>query len=106
MIIAHCERFSALRDKKHLEEILDTGARLQSNFEEILKGPFSGTKRWLKARYGAEEIMYLGSDMHNITDRPPVSEEMLQWFRKHIGEDDPYLRQLFYENAAQLSSKN
>lgn len=82
MIAAHAERYSALRDPEHLRELLEVGAQLQSNADEMTRGFLNGTTRWLKKRYAAREIQYIGSDMHNLTSRPPLSGNILRWTEK------------------------
>ncbi len=104
ILIAHCERYTALRDPAHLEQLLQMNAKLQSNAEEMQKGFMSRTKQWLKKRYAAEEILYLGSDMHDLTSRPPITPEALKWFEKHIPEGT-YRKQLFWGNAFALTQK-
>ena len=91
-ILAHIERYGALRKKQHLEEILTMNAQLQSNAEEMQRGLFDSTKRWLRKCYDARYISYIGSDAHDVTDRPPLSEENLKWFRENI--DKEYRTQL------------
>ena len=92
-IIAHVERYDALRKRQHLEEVLSMNALLQSNAEEMQRGFFSSTKRWLRKCYDERYISYIGSDAHDVTDRPPLSEENLKWFRDNI--DKEYMAQLF-----------
>ncbi len=93
LIIAHVERYSALRKKEHFEEILTMNVELQSNAEEMKRGFLDPTKRWLKKRYGAKEITYIGSDAHDPSKRPPISEDDLKWFRENL--DDNYRKDLF-----------
>lgn len=92
-IIAHVERYGALRKKQHLDEILSMGAQLQSNAEEMQRRIFDSTRRWLRKCYDARFISYIGSDAHDVTERPPLSEASLKWFRDSI--DNEYRAQLF-----------
>lgn len=91
-ILAHVERYGALRKKQHLDEILTMGAQLQSNAEEMQRGIFDSTRRWLRKCYDARLIFYVGSDAHDVTDRPPLSEANLKWFRENV--DTEYRAQL------------
>ena len=100
LIIAHVERFSALRKDACLEEVLSMGARLQSNAEEMERGLFDSTKRWLRKRYDAQEISYIGSDAHDPVKRPPLSAKSLKWFRDHL--DGEYREALFFKNAVRI----
>ncbi|MEE3419771.1 MAG: CpsB/CapC family capsule biosynthesis tyrosine phosphatase [Lachnospiraceae bacterium] len=100
-IFAHVERFSALRNEKNLDDILGRGVLLQSNFEEPSNGGFlNGTVRWLAKRYKREEISFLGSDMHNLTKRMPVTSEQLEWFDKHL--DEEYFQEIAWKNAEKI----
>lgn len=83
-IIAHVERYSALRKEDNLNEVLSMGAKLQSNAEEMQRGLFDKTKRWLSKRYRAQEISCIGSDAHDPVKRPPLSDKSLKWFRDHL----------------------
>ena len=102
-IIAHVERFSALRDEAHLDEIMSLGASLQSNAEEMQRGLFDKTKSWLKKRYQNEDIRFIGSDMHNLTSRPPITKKTLSWFDKHLEAD--YAGRFMWSNAVQLTGE-
>ena len=99
MIAAHVERYSALRDDEHLRDLLAAGALLQSNADEMTHGFLNGTTRWLKKRYAAREIRYIGSDMHNLTDRPPLDRAALHWTEK-LEED--YRRGILGGYAAEI----
>ncbi len=97
VILAHCERYICIREERSLEEILEMGVLLQSNAEEIERGMFDQTKRWLTKRYKAQQISFIGSDMHHITRRKPLSPSQVSWYERKLPED--YRRRLFYENA-------
>ena len=103
MILAHAERFSALRDPEHLQEALELGILLQSNADEMGHGFLNGTTRWLKKRYAAREIMFIGSDMHNLTNRPPLSPKCLQWTDRL---DGGYREELLCRNAEKILANN
>ena len=100
-IFAHVERFAALRNEKNLADLLARGVLLQSNYEEMSKGNFlNSTVRWLTKRYKREEISFLGTDMHNLTDRGPVTTEQLAWFEKHL--DESYYQKIAWDNASRI----
>ena len=99
MILAHAERFSAIRDPENLQTALELGILLQSNAEEMGHGFLNGTTRWLKKRYAAREIMFIGSDMHNVSGRPPLTRKSLQWTEKL---DREYREELLCRNAEKI----
>ncbi|MDO5138643.1 MAG: hypothetical protein Q4D71_09350, partial [Oscillospiraceae bacterium] len=92
--------YDALYREENYEELLSLGVRLQSNAEEMERGFLDKRKRWLKKRYDAQEIRYLGSDAHDPSRRPPLSEKNLRWFREHLGEE--YRQKLFAGNARRI----
>lgn len=96
LIIAHVERYGALRKNQNLDEILSMDVELQSNAEEMQRGMFDSTKRWLRKRYDAQDISYIGSDAHDPVKRPPLSDKSLKWFREHL--DTEYRFMLFSGN--------
>lgn len=100
LIIAHVERYAALRRDTCLEEVLSMGAQLQSNAEEMERGMFDSTKRWLKKRYEAQDISYIGSDAHDPVRRAPLSDKSLKWFRDRL--DRNYREALFFKNALKI----
>ena len=100
LIAAHAERYTALRSKDTLEKFLDTGAELQSNIAEMQGGFFDSNKNWLKKRYAAQEIRYVASDMHNMSQRPPISAASLRWFGKNL--DEEYRDRLFHGNPEKI----
>lgn len=87
MVVAHCERFEALRKEETLQELLSMGVLLQSNIGAVQGGLFDSTARWLRARYKRQEISFIGSDMHSLHSRPPVSQEQVRWFTRHLPAD-------------------
>lgn len=93
LIIAHVERYEALRKKDNYVEILNMGVELQSNAEEMQRRMFDKTKRWLKRCYDKQEITYVGSDAHDPIKRPPLSDKSLKWFQDHL--DAEYREKLF-----------
>ena len=103
MVTAHFERYQALWKRKNLDRFLETGAILQSNIGEMRRSLFDSGRRRLQKIYAAQEISHVASDMHNLTSRPPISEESLQWFRKHLPQD--YCKELFCSNACAAAGK-
>lgn len=97
VILAHCERFACLREKFALDGILENGVKLQSNVHPMEAGVMDKTRRWLTKLYHQKLISFIGSDMHNLTTRPPMSAESLKWFKKNL--EPEYYRQISYYNA-------
>lgn len=101
-VIAHFERFACLREKGRVGQIKEAGAAIQSNIHAVLherKRSFSGY-RWLKRQYERQLIDYTGSDMHNASTRPPVRQQDIVWYKKHLPEG--YFRGVMGENAWEI----
>lgn len=47
-ILAHVERYHVLREEGRLEELADTGARIQMNYSSIDGGWNNNTAQWCK----------------------------------------------------------
>lgn len=59
-------------------------------------GIFDKTTHWLKHCYRDRDIHYIGSDMHNLTSRPPIDAESVKWCAKL---PDDYRNLLLHDNA-------
>lgn len=64
-ILAHVERYHVLREEGRLEELADTGARIQMNYSSIDGGWNNNTAQWCKRQLKDGLVHYLGTDMHN-----------------------------------------
>ena len=98
-IFAHVERYQCLNNER-LSELKDMGALLQMNVGSFQGGLFEReshkTKKWLKEGI----IDFLASDMHDMVERPPMSEERLQWIQKKL--NSKYQDKLLYGNAQKI----
>lgn len=99
-IIAHAERFPALR-KHGLSEILEEGAYIQVSTEPLartgLKAVMNEECRFIKEILKKEQAHFFGSDMHRLHSRPPVVQEAIEWANRHLSRD--YAAAVLYENA-------
>ncbi len=100
-IFAHVERYQCLNNERLLE-LKDMGALLQMNVGSFQGSLFDAKshkkKQWLKEGI----IDFLASDMHDMVERPPMSEERLQWVQKKL--DSQYQDKLLYGNAQEILS--
>ena len=86
-IMAHIERFPALRDDGRLDELVQAGCLLQMNFDS-LKGNFFTRDKWCRAKVLEGRIHVLGSDMHRLDFRPPAVDEAMKWLEKALSEEE------------------
>lgn len=93
-IIAHMERYDALMDEAHIEEVKDMGCLLQMNYQSLIGDSVKGTeakfggffsKDIRRARKLVTEgaIDFFGTDMHRLTYRPPYIKKSIQWLKEH-----------------------
>ena len=85
-ILAHYERYKALRDEGHIEELLDRGVLLQSNLEALEGGIFDPEVRRIKKHYKKGYISFAASDMHDISSRPPIQSSSVNRLTKSLGQ--------------------
>lgn len=105
-VLAHIERYEALRENDRLEELRREGALLQMNGGSLIgkkalwdiKG--RRNRKWCRRTLLSGKIRFLGSDMHGVHHRRPNSGKALAWIRKAGGEE--LARQLAMENPGEL----
>lgn len=99
-IFAHVERYKCLNHREKLVELKEMGAMLQVNVNSLQGGLFDErtqrAKRWLKAGV----IDFLASDMHDLEERSPISNEKLKWVQKKL--DLQYQDKLLCRNAQKI----
>lgn len=101
-IFAHIERYLCLHQGNRLVELKDMGALLQINVNSTQGGLFDArsrkTKQWLKEGI----IDFVASDMHDLEERSPMSNDKLQWIEKKL--DSQYQDKLLCSNAQKILS--
>lgn len=88
-IIAHMERYMAFQ--KHPDfayAISDMGTYFQLNAGSLLGTAGWSTKRFSRAMLKSGMIHFIGTDTHDIKNRPPQLEKALTWLEKKFGEDE------------------
>lgn len=85
-IIAHVERYRALREEGQMEELAETGCRMQMNYRSLQGGVFDQNARWCRRQVQAGRIAFLGTDAHHRDHRTPEIAKSLQWLESHVGE--------------------
>lgn len=87
-IIAHVERYRALREEGQMEELAETGCRMQMNYRSLQGGVFDQNARWCRRQVQAGRIAFLGTDAHHRDHRTPEIAKSLQWLESHVGEEE------------------
>lgn len=102
-VFAHIERYQCLEQGDKLLQLKEMGVLFQVNMTSFQGGFFDGRtrriKRWLKEQC----IDFIASDMHDLTERPPMSVECLKWLQKTL--DSGYQDKLLYGNAQDMILK-
>lgn len=83
-IIAHVERYEALRVEESLEELIKAGAYLQMNYKSLQGGLLDRSARWCRRQVMERRIHLLATDMHGRTHRTPEITKSLGWLAGHV----------------------
>ena len=87
-VLAHLERYPALREGRRLRELKDNGIILQMNYEALAGGGFfDQNERWCRRQLKEGLVDLLGTDMHRMDFRPPNTEAAQAWLRKSVSEE-------------------
>lgn len=99
-VIAHVERYSSLREEDRVEELSNQGAYIQMNYRSVGGKWRESTTRWCRRLLKDEQVHFLGTDMHNMQNRKPETEEALRWMESHL--DKKYLDRILCTNAKKI----
>lgn len=84
-ILAHIERYEALRKKERVEELIRLGAYIQVNADSVTGKAGLRTKWYLLQLIREDMVHLVGTDAHNMTKRPPQMEECAIYLQKKAG---------------------
>ncbi len=101
-IIAHAERYQALRKNARIEELKEQGVYIQINFRPVGGKWYNETTRWCRKQFREGKVDFVGTDMHNISSRRPETSEALAWMKRSL--DGTYLRDVLRGNVQKLLS--
>lgn len=96
-ILAHIERYEALREEGRIGELTEAGAYMQMNYRIIGGKWYEPSVRWCRNLLKREGVHFLGTDMHNTGTRAPDIKNAMKWLEKNL--DETYLARLCRENA-------
>lgn len=87
-VLAHFERYAALREGERAAEIKRAGTVMQMNYECIRDGGlFNRDVRWCRKQVESGITDLFGTDMHRTDYRPPDTMNARQWLRKKTDSD-------------------
>ena len=84
-VLAHLERYLRIQKKKVLQEVLQQGVLVQLNAEAVLQRQ---TRRAALKMLRSGAVHLLGSDCHNLTDRPQNLGSAVQQLQQTRGMDE------------------
>lgn len=96
-IMAHVERYNALREGDRLAELAEAGAKIQMNYSSVGGSIRSQTTRWCRKQLEEQWVDFLSTDMHDPVHRKPDTSSADRWMQKHL--DEEYIRLLVQGNA-------
>ena len=99
-VIAHAERYEALKEIGRLEELRKHGAYIQLNFRAIGGKWHHSTTRWCRKALKEEAVHFIGTDMHNMKTRKPETERAVIWMKKHL--EPAYVKKLLVKNPEKV----
>lgn len=99
-VLAHAERYQALREAGRLEELKDQGALVQLNFGSAGGKWYHGITRWCRKVLLEETADLLGTDMHDTGERGPDADKAAGWLERSLS--DGYAERLLSGNAMKI----
>ncbi len=82
-VLAHIERYIVYQNSETLYRLLESGVLMQIN-ASFLNGFFSRHKALNMLK--KNQIHFIGSDCHNMSDRPPEIQKAVSIIRKKLGD--------------------
>lgn len=89
-VIAHAERYRALRDIKFVQQLVDAGAYIQLNAGSILGESGWMTKRFCRKLLQEGYVHLVGSDAHHLDRRPPCIGSCADYLKKKLGTQETF----------------
>ena len=99
-ILAHIERYAALREEGRVEELIEAGAYTQMNYRVIGGRWYETSTRWCRNQLREERAHFLGTDAHNTGTRAPEIKGAMRWLERNL--DETYLERICRENARRV----
>ncbi len=88
VLFAHVERYSALQNLRHVEELREEyGVYMQMNANTIIRKKGFFTERWVRKMLESGYIDCVGTDAHNTSTRPCSMRLCHEMLRSRYGEE-------------------
>lgn len=99
-VLAHMERYEALREEGRVEELIQAGTYMQMNYHPIGGRWYDRTARWCRRMLEAGNVHLLGTDMHRVETRPPQTDGAMHWMAAHLDSEE--LEDMCFRNAERI----
>ena len=84
LVLAHIERYLRMQDPSVWDRLSDSGILMQVNASFLSE---FRTRRKAVRMLSDQTVRFIGSDCHNMTDRPPQIKKAFDLIQKKLGED-------------------
>lgn len=81
-IVAHVERYQALREPGRLDELIQAGAVIQMNYSSLEGSFWNKNTHWCRNQVLEGRVHLLGTDAHNMSSRRPDLSGAMRWLEK------------------------
>lgn len=99
-VIAHIERYDALKSERHVQSLVETGAWMQVNAASLTGHRSWSARRYLLKLMRRGLVHAIGTDAHGADHRPPKMRECAEYLEKKLG---PEMKELLCRgNAARI----
>lgn len=103
-VLAHVERYMRFQQKGIFDVLLENDVLMQIN-ASFVNGLL--TKRKAVGLIERRKVLFIGSDCHNMSDRPPNIGKAYETIRKKLGDDfsdsfNEYAKKFIYRKDEQL----
>lgn len=99
-VIAHAERYPALRNVRLVRFLVDSGAYIQVNAGAILGNEGWSSRRFCKLLLREGLVHLIGSDAHDIKRRRPCMAQCVSYLERKFGADRA--EQLMIDNPGRI----
>lgn len=100
-ILAHMERYThLLKHMDRIEELLEMGVYFQVNAGSVIGNSGFSIKQSIKKLLKLEYIHFIGTDAHNLEQRPPRIKKCAEYILKKYNSD--YAQRLLFNNPMKI----
>jgi protein-tyrosine phosphatase len=100
-VLAHVERYQCIvENPDYAGEMVDIGAKLQTNYDAVMGGQGRGVKKCLQTLLENGLIDYLGTDAHDTKKRTMQPGSCIRYLYDHYEQD--YVTEICYGNGRSL----